>query len=67
MTTELNPIDIRWRVSNTWDKGGTKMGMLVGYIDARTCMEALDALDANWSAVHGDPIIVGLHPRHRER
>ena len=51
--------DIRWRVSNTWQKGDTKMGMLVGYIDARTCMEALDTLDPNWSAVHGDPIIIG--------
>ena len=59
MTTELDPQDIRWRVSNTWDRNGTKWGMLVGYIDARTCMDALDALDANWSAVHGDPIIVG--------
>lgn len=59
MTTELNPADIRWRVSNTWDKGPVKWGMLVGYIDARTCMEALDSLDENWSAVHGDPIVVG--------
>ena len=57
--TELNHDDIRWRVSNTWDKGDTKMGMLVGYIDARTCMDALDELDPNWSALHGDPIIVG--------
>ena len=55
----INHDDIRWRVSNTWQKGDTKMGMLVGYIDARTCMEALDTLDPNWSAVHGDPIIVG--------
>jgi len=59
MTTELNHADIRWRVSNTWEKNGTKMGMLVGYIDARTAMDALDAIDPEWSAVHGQPIIVG--------
>lgn len=57
--TELRHDDIRWRVSNTWDKGSTKMGMLVGYIDARTAMDALDAMDPKWSAIHGDPIIVG--------
>ena len=55
----LDEKDIRWRVSNTWEKGGVKWGMLVGYIDARTCMEALDAMDPQWSAVHGDPIVVG--------
>jgi hypothetical protein len=59
MTTELDHADIRWRVSNTWEKNGTKMGMLVGYIDARTAMDALDMLDPEWSAVHGAPIIVG--------
>lgn len=48
--TELDTADIRWRVSNTWDKGDKKMGMLVGYIDSRTAMDALDALDANWSS-----------------
>lgn len=55
----IDHADIRWRVSNTWQKGDIKMGMLVGYIDARTCMEALDSLDPNWSAVHGDPIVIG--------
>ena len=59
MTAELDHADIRWRVSNTWDKGDTKWGMLVGYIDARTAMDALDTLDPAWSAVHGTPIIVG--------
>lgn len=57
--TELNTADIRWRVSNTWEKAGVKWGMLVGYIDARTAMDALDAMDPEWSAVHGQPIIVG--------
>lgn len=58
MSTTIDHNDIRWRVSNTWDNGKTKMGMLVGYIDSRTCMDALDALDANWAAEHGEPIIV---------
>src|SRR5688500_11776665 len=48
--TALDHADIRWRVSNTWDKGDTKMGMLVGYIDSRTAMEALDVLDEKWSS-----------------
>ena len=56
--TELNHDDIRWRVSNTWDKGDTKMGMLVGYIDSRTAMEALDVLDPNWSTKM-EPVSLG--------
>lgn len=58
MTTELDHADIRWRVSNTWDKGNVKWGMLVGYIDSRTAMEALDALDPNWSSKM-EPIALG--------
>jgi hypothetical protein len=57
VTTALKPDDIRWRVSNTWDKDDRKMGMLVGYIDARTAMEALDALDPDWSS-RMEPIAV---------
>src|SRR5687767_5832276 len=54
----IRPEDIRWRVGQVSKKDPHK-GSLLGYIDARTCMEALDALDPEWSAVHGDPIIVG--------
>lgn len=54
----IDPADIRWRVGQISKKDAHK-GSLLGYIDARTCMEALDHLDENWSAVHGDPIIVG--------
>ena len=54
----LDHADIRWRVGQISKKDPHK-GSLLGYIDARTCMEALDALDPNWSAVHGDPIIIG--------
>jgi hypothetical protein len=56
--TELDPNQIQWRVGQISKKDDHK-GSLLGYIDARTCMEALDALDPNWSVVHGDPIIVG--------
>lgn len=54
----IRPEDIRWRVGQVSKKDAHK-GSLLGYIDARTCMEALDALDPEWSSVHGDPIIVG--------
>ncbi|MCA1570861.1 MAG: hypothetical protein LC798_11190 [Chloroflexi bacterium] len=54
----IDPADIRWRVGQISKKDAHK-GSLLGYIDARTCMEALDALDPQWSAVHGDPIIIG--------
>lgn len=59
--TTLNHDDIRWRVSNTWDKGSVKWGMLVGYIDSRTAMEALDALDPNWSSKMEPITLSGEH------
>ena len=48
--TGISPESIDWRVSNTWDQGSEKWGMLVAYIDARTAMEKLDELDASWSS-----------------
>jgi hypothetical protein len=54
----IDHADIRWRVGQISKKDAHK-GSLLGYIDARTCMEALDQLDSNWAAVHGDPIVIG--------
>lgn len=42
----IQPADIRWRVGAT-NQDKTR-GMLLGYIDARTCMKALDELDGTW-------------------
>lgn len=39
----IDHADIRWRVGQISKKDPHK-GSLLGYIDARTCMEALDAL-----------------------
>lgn len=50
MSTDIQPDEIDWRVGATYDGRDGKMGMLLGYIDARLAMEKLDALDANWSS-----------------
>lgn len=42
--------DISWRIGNTWDRDNVKWGTLLGYIDARTCMDKLDALDPEWES-----------------
>ena len=46
----IKPDEINWRVGATYDGRDGKMGMLLGYIDARLAMDKLDALDANWSS-----------------
>lgn len=51
----IKPDEINWRVGSTYDGRDGKMGMLLGYIDARLCMEKLDLLDPRWSS-HMEPI-----------
>lgn len=47
--TTIRHEDIRWRVGSTYEKGEALYGILLGYIDARTAMDQLDALDPEWS------------------
>lgn len=47
--TAIKPEQIQWRVGSTYEKGDALYGILLGYIDARTAMDQLDALDAGWS------------------
>jgi hypothetical protein len=51
----IKPDEIDWRVGSTYDGRDGKMGMLLGYINARLCMEKLDLLDPKWSS-HIEPI-----------
>lgn len=54
----IQPHEIHWRVGSTYEKGGTKYGMLLGYIDARDAMAKLDVLDPQWSS-RMEPVQVG--------
>ena len=47
MSNTIQPDEIRWRVGST--NSNKSKGMLLGYIDARTAMDKLDALDPEWS------------------
>lgn len=47
--TAIEAQDIQWRIGSTYEKGDDLYGILLGYIDSRTAMEHLDALDAAWS------------------
>jgi hypothetical protein len=54
----IKPDEIDWRVGNTFDRNGTKWGMLLGYIDSRLAMEKLDLLDPQWSS-RMEPVTLG--------
>lgn len=47
---KIDPSDIQWRVGSTYERNGKLMGQLLGYINARTAMEKLDALDPAWNS-----------------
>ena len=46
--TELDPADIKWRASSTFEREGTKFGILVAYVDARVYTVRFDKIDPEW-------------------
>lgn len=47
--TELDPADVKWRASSTFEREGTKYGVLVAYVDARVYTTRFDKIDPEWS------------------
>lgn len=47
--TELDPSDVKWRASSTFEREGTKYGVLVAYVDARVYTTRFDKIDPEWS------------------